>query len=173
MLALFAITFMLPFYFEELRGFSVERSGLLLTPLPPHHRRRGARERLAGRSHWLALAVACLGLLFLARLDARSTLGEVIGFLVLTGVGQGMFQTPNSRALMNAVPPEEQGEASGLLATGAWSARASASRSRGPSSPASAAPRRVGRSVRPRPEPSPLETSRRCSRPFSLGSKAR
>src|SRR4029077_13163512 len=34
MLALFAISFMLPFYFEELRGFSVEKSGLLLTPLP-------------------------------------------------------------------------------------------------------------------------------------------
>jgi hypothetical protein len=36
-------------------------------------------------------------LLFLARLDAESTLGEVIGGLVLTGVGQGMFQTPNAR----------------------------------------------------------------------------
>jgi uncharacterized protein involved in outer membrane biogenesis len=29
-----------------------------------------------------------------------------------------MFQTPNSRALMNAVPPGKQGDASGLLATG-------------------------------------------------------
>jgi hypothetical protein len=38
--------------------------------------------------------------------------------LVLTGVGQGMFQTPNARALMNAVPPGKHGEASGLLATG-------------------------------------------------------
>lgn len=37
---------------------------------------------------------------------------------VLAGVGQGMFQTPNARALMNAVPPGKQGEASGLLATG-------------------------------------------------------
>jgi MFS family permease len=34
MLALFAITFILPFYFEQLRGFSVEESGFLLTPLP-------------------------------------------------------------------------------------------------------------------------------------------
>jgi EmrB/QacA subfamily drug resistance transporter len=124
MLALFAVSFMLPFYFEELRGFSVERSGLLLTPLPltiavvaP------ISGSLADRigSRWLAaggLALACLGLLFLAQLDAGSTLGEVIGCLVLTGVGQGMFQTPNSRALMNAVPPGKQGEASGLLATG-------------------------------------------------------
>jgi EmrB/QacA subfamily drug resistance transporter len=124
MLALFAVSFMLPFYFEELRGFSVEKSGLLLTPLPltiavvaP------VSGSLADRigSRWLAasgLALACLGLLFLARLAAESTLGEIIGCLVLTGVGQGMFQTPNARALMNAVPPGEQGEASGLLATG-------------------------------------------------------
>jgi EmrB/QacA subfamily drug resistance transporter len=124
MLALFAISFMLPFYFEELRGFSVQKSGLLLTPLPltiavvaP------VSGSLADRigSRWLAaggLGVACLGLLFLARLDAGSSLVEVIGYLVLTGVGQGMFQTPNSRALMNSVPPGKQGEASGLLATG-------------------------------------------------------
>ncbi len=38
--------------------------------------------------------------------------------MVPAGVGQGMFQTPNARALMNAVPPGKQGEASGLLATG-------------------------------------------------------
>jgi EmrB/QacA subfamily drug resistance transporter len=124
MLALFAVSFMLPFYFEELRGFSVEKSGLLLTPLPltiavvaP------VSGSLADRigSRWLAaggLAVACLGLLFLARLGAGSPLGAVIGCLVLTGVGQGMFQTPNARALMNAVPPGKHGEASGLLATG-------------------------------------------------------
>ncbi|PYM40146.1 MAG: hypothetical protein DME16_26700 [Candidatus Rokuibacteriota bacterium] len=99
-------------------------ASVLLTPLPlsiavvaP------VSGSLADRigSRWLAaggLALACLGLVFLARLDAGSTLVEVIGCLVLTGVGQGMFQTPNARALMNAVPLGKQGEASGLLATG-------------------------------------------------------
>src|SRR5437660_5158757 len=33
-LALFAVSFMLPFYLEELRGFTIVQSGLLLTPLP-------------------------------------------------------------------------------------------------------------------------------------------
>ena len=33
-LALFAVSFMLPFYLEELRGFPTEQAGLLLTPLP-------------------------------------------------------------------------------------------------------------------------------------------
>ncbi len=34
MLALFAVSFLLPFYSEELRGYSTLRSALLLTPLP-------------------------------------------------------------------------------------------------------------------------------------------
>jgi len=79
MLALFAVGFMLPFYFEELRGFSVARSGLFLTVLPlaiavvaP------VSGLLADRfgSRWLAsggLAVACLGLAGVAHLNARSS----------------------------------------------------------------------------------------------------
>jgi len=124
MLALFGISFMLPFYFEELRGFSVEKSGLLLTPLPltiavvaPLS---GALADRIG-SRWLAsggLAVACLGLFLLAQLDATSTVGDIVWRLILTGVGQGFFQSPNTRALMNAAPGGAEGEASGLLTTG-------------------------------------------------------
>jgi MFS family permease len=124
MLALFAVGFMLPFYFEELRGFSAMESGLLLTPLPlaiglvaP------VSGALADRfgSRWLAssgLAVSCVGLVLLARLDQTSTVGDIVWRLALTGVGQGLFQTPNVRALMNAAPGGETGEASSLYATG-------------------------------------------------------
>ena len=34
MMALFAPGFLLPFYFEELRGFSIIQTGLMMTPLP-------------------------------------------------------------------------------------------------------------------------------------------
>ena len=123
MLALFAVGFMLPFYFEELRGFSVAKSGLFLTALPlsiafvaP------VSGSLADRfgSRWLAsggMALACCGLVLVAHLNARSSDWEIIWPLVLTGVGQGLFMTPNARALMNAAPTNEQGESSGLLAT--------------------------------------------------------
>jgi MFS family permease len=124
MLALFAVGFMLPFYFEELRGFSAARSGFFLTALPlslaivaP------VSGSLADRfgSRWLAsggLAVACLGLAAVAQLNTQSSDLRIIWPLVLTGVGQGLFMTPNARALMNAAPASEQGESSGLLATG-------------------------------------------------------
>ena len=124
MLALFAPGFLLPFYFEELRGFSVVQSGLLLTPLPITLAIMAPISgTLADRvgSRWLSplgLAVACLGLFFLSQINAQSTLFDIIWRLVLIGVGQGLFQAPNTRAMMGAAPRSEQGVASGLLATG-------------------------------------------------------
>lgn len=124
MLALFAVGFMLPFYFEELRGYSAMRSGLFLTALPltlaivaPVS--GSVADRFGSR--WLAaggLAIACFGLAALARLNAQSSAWDIIWPLVLAGFGQGLFMTPNARALMNAAPVSEQGESSGLLATG-------------------------------------------------------
>lgn len=122
-LALFAVSFMLPFYLEELRGFSTQQAGLLLTPLPltivvlaPFS---GAlADRLGSR--WLAaggLAIACLGLVFISQLNAHSSVFDIIWRLVLTGAGQAIFQSPNNSALMNDAPRAQQGIAAGFLAT--------------------------------------------------------
>ena len=124
MLALFAVGFILPFYFEELRVFSAAKSGLLLTAMPLSLAVMAPLSgSLADRfgSRWLAsggLAVACLGLCAVARLDAHSSDWAIIWPLLLTGAGQGMFMTPNARALMNSAPASEQGDSSGLLGTG-------------------------------------------------------
>src|SRR5437868_13085421 len=77
-LALFAVSFMLPFYLEELRGFTTVQAGLLLTPLPltiaviaPFS------GTLADRfgTRWLAeggLTYACIGVILIGQLDAHS-----------------------------------------------------------------------------------------------------
>jgi MFS family permease len=124
MLALFAVSFLLPFYLEELRGFDTLRSGLLLTPLPltlalvaPMS---GALADRVG-SRWLAplgLAIACAGLLLLSGLTQASSIAYLVLCLIVTGIGQGLFQSPNARAIMGAAPPNELGVASGTLATG-------------------------------------------------------
>src|SRR5205807_4680467 len=123
-LALFAVSFMLPFYLEELRGFSTEQAGLLLTPLPltiavlaPFS--GAVADRIGTR--WLAaggLLIACIGLLLISQLNAQSSTWDIIWRLVFTGFGQAMFQSPNNSALMGAAPRGRQGTASGFLATG-------------------------------------------------------
>ena len=124
MLALFAVSFLMPFYFEELRGFSTERSGLLLTSLSLTIAVVGPiAGTLSDRfgSRWLAplgLAILAFGLVALARLDATSSTDEIIWPLVVAGLGQGLFLSPNSNTLFAATPAAEQGEASGLLQTG-------------------------------------------------------
>src|SRR5439155_12329977 len=91
--------------------------------LAADHCRRRAVQRRARRSLRLTLvgggglALASVGLLLLTRLDAHSTIEQIVGCLVLIGLGQGMFQSPDARAVMNAAPAGEQGEASALLAT--------------------------------------------------------
>lgn len=123
-LALFAVSFLLPFYLEELRGYSTLQAGLLLTPLAltiaviaPFS---GALADRIG-TRWLAsagLAIACVGLVFMSQLNAQSSTFDIIWRLVFTGAGQALFQSPNNSALMGAAPLGHQGSASGFLATG-------------------------------------------------------
>lgn len=123
-LALFAVSFMLPFYLEELRGFSAQEAGFLLTPLPLTI---AVVAPLSGSladkigTRWLAatgLAIACLGLALVGQLDSHSSLFDIIWRLSLTGLGQALFQSPNNSALMGAAPRQSQGVAAGFLATG-------------------------------------------------------
>ena len=124
MMALFAPGFLLPFYFEELRGFSTIQTGLMMTPLPLMLAVIAPLSgTLADRfgSRWLSpagLAIACFGLVLLSQINAQSSTFDIIWRLAVTGIGQGLFQSPNTRTLMSAAPLNAQGEASGLLATG-------------------------------------------------------
>src|SRR2546425_4008305 len=124
MLALFAPGFLLPFYFEELRGFPAVQAGLLLTPLSltlavMAPLSGSLADRFGSRLLApLGLAIACFGLVLLSQLNAHSSLWDIIWRLVVIGIGQGLFQSPNTRALMGAASPDEQGIASGLLSTG-------------------------------------------------------
>ncbi|GHO81688.1 MFS transporter [Ktedonobacter sp. SOSP1-85] len=124
MMALFAPGFLLPFYFEQLRGFSTVQTGLLLTPLPITFAIAAPLSgALADRlgSRWLSpvgLGIACFGLFLLGQINAQSTPWDILWRLAVTGIGQGIFQSPNTRTMMGAAPLHAQGEASGLLATG-------------------------------------------------------
>jgi EmrB/QacA subfamily drug resistance transporter len=124
-LALFAVSFIMPFYFEQLRGFSPRVAGLLLTPLPvmiaiiaPIS---GSIADRTGSTRGLAaggLLIACVGLVLVGLLGTGSSAMDIIWRLLVVGFGQALFQAPNNSALLGAAPPRHRGVASGFLATG-------------------------------------------------------
>jgi EmrB/QacA subfamily drug resistance transporter len=122
--ALFAVAFLTPFYFEQLRGMSTERSGLIMIAYPlmiallaPF---TGALSDRVG-SRVLApagLGLASVALALLGCIGPSTPLPWVATCLALGGVSQALFQPANNSALLGAAPPERQGLAGGLLATG-------------------------------------------------------
>ena len=121
--AFFSATFLLPFYFEQLRGFSTSRAGLLLVSLSVGIGLIGPlsgalADRIGSRLLApLGLAVAAAGLFLISRFDGNTALWFIIVALAVSGVGLGIFASPNSSSLMGAAPDNKRGVASGLLAT--------------------------------------------------------
>jgi EmrB/QacA subfamily drug resistance transporter len=121
--ATFAVPFLMPFYLEELRGWSAQRAGLLLTPLPltiaiiapmtgALADRIGTRKLASG-----GMLVVAVGLALLSRIEAETAVPLLVAELVLIGAGQAAFQPPNNSALMGSAPRERQGVAAGVLAS--------------------------------------------------------
>jgi EmrB/QacA subfamily drug resistance transporter len=122
--ASFGISLLMPFYFEQLRGFGTQQTGLLLTPFPVTIAvvapiSGALADRIGTR--WLAatgMTLLCFGLLALSGLGADDSKLDIVLRLMLAGGGQALFQSPNNSALLGSAPPNRQGLASGLLATG-------------------------------------------------------
>jgi MFS family permease len=110
-----------------LHGYDFERTplwaGILMLPLTVGFLIAGPlsgylSDRFGARlfsSTGLALmAAAFVGLLLL---PVDFAYPEFAALLLLSGVGQGMFSSPNTSAIMGSVPPEQRGAASGMRAT--------------------------------------------------------
>ncbi|MDA4135795.1 MAG: MFS transporter [Thaumarchaeota archaeon] len=65
----------------------------------------------------LGLLVSCFGFLLLANIGKTVTFPELAVPLVFVGSGMGIFAAPNRASIMNSVPPEERGIASGVSTT--------------------------------------------------------
>ncbi|HEY9219589.1 MAG TPA: MFS transporter, partial [Phenylobacterium sp.] len=110
----------LPFLLQEELGLSPLAAGLHITAWPAAV---AATALIAGRladrvsTAWLcALGGAALsaGLAGLALRPLGDTPAAVLSFIALAGVGFGLFQTPNNRALFLAAPLDRSGAAGGL-----------------------------------------------------------
>jgi EmrB/QacA subfamily drug resistance transporter len=119
---LFTATFLLPFMLQEGSGIGPLEAGLLITPIPiaaavvaPFS---GAlSDRIGSRlPASLGIALLAVGLLSLTTLPPTFDPLDLTWRLVLIGAGQGLFMSPNSSAVLGAVPRLRLGSASGMVA---------------------------------------------------------
>jgi EmrB/QacA subfamily drug resistance transporter len=112
---------LLPFYLENVLGFSVQQVGLLLAVTPIA---LGIVAPVAGTlsDKWGArpITLTGLGLLVIGyfAISTLSTETTVFGYLLRllpVGLGMGIFQSPNNSVIMGAAPRHQLGVVSGLL----------------------------------------------------------
>jgi MFS family permease len=117
-LAIAAITTILNYHFQYVRGWNAQMAGLILIVTPiimaimaPNSGRISDRihpQKLAA----IGMAIATLALLILIFLDANTPIWLIVIAMVLQGIGMGLFTTPNTNAIMSSVPPNETPNAS-------------------------------------------------------------
>ncbi|SIT47639.1 Uncharacterized transporter YebQ [Paraburkholderia piptadeniae] len=113
----------LPFYFEDALHLSQMETGFLITPWPvvvalvaPVAGRLSDRYP-PGALGAAGLACLCAGLVSLSLLPAHPSVYAIAVRMAICGVGFGLFQSPNIKALMASAPHARSGGASGVVAT--------------------------------------------------------
>jgi EmrB/QacA subfamily drug resistance transporter len=118
-----AVLFVMPFYLQTAHGIGVSTAGLLMTPIPLGMVVFGPisgvlSDRIGSRVLSTAgLLVGAVAAYSLTRLSLSSGFPGIAVRLALIGAGIGLFQSPNSSAVLGTVPPFRLGVASGTLAT--------------------------------------------------------
>jgi EmrB/QacA subfamily drug resistance transporter len=122
-ICLYSVIFLMPFYLIQGRGLDPAQSGLLLTTQPIlmaiSAPLSGTLSDKIGSRFLSTIGMLIIGggLFLLSRLTASSSNAQIILSLAVTGLGTGVFISPNTSALMGSAPRDRQGIASGILAT--------------------------------------------------------
>jgi EmrB/QacA subfamily drug resistance transporter len=118
-LSRFALMFLFVFYFQGAQGDDPITAGIKLAPLAlgmlvsspvagVWADRHGSRMLSA-----LGMVVTAVGLAAMTTLQPNSAYWESATWLALVGIGSGMFNSPNTAAMMGAVPAARRGIAAG------------------------------------------------------------
>jgi MFS family permease len=118
-LSRFALLFVFVFYFQGAQGDDPITAGIKLAPLAVGMLiaspaagiwadRHGSRTLAA-----VGMLVSAAALALMTTLQADSPYWQSTLWLFLAGIGSGMFQSPNTAAMMGAVPADRRGVAAG------------------------------------------------------------
>lgn len=118
-LSRFALMFLFVFYFQGAQGDDPITAGVKLAPLaigmlvasPPagiYADRHGSRGLAA-----LGMLVSAAGLAAMTTLEPGSAFWESALWLLVVGIGSGLFNSPNTAAMMGTVPNDRRGIAAG------------------------------------------------------------
>jgi EmrB/QacA subfamily drug resistance transporter len=118
-LARFALMFLFVFYFQGAQGNSPIEAGIKLIPLAlgmliasplagMYADRHGSRALAAA-----GMLLSALGLAGMTTLTVSSAYLQSGLWLMVVGVGSGMFNSPNTAAMMGSVPAQRRGIAAG------------------------------------------------------------
>jgi EmrB/QacA subfamily drug resistance transporter len=122
-IGLFHITFLMPFYLIQGRGFTPQQAGLLLTAQPlvmalVAPLSGALSDRVGTRlPSTIGMVILTGGLLLFSRVAPDTPPGAVVALLAVAGLGTGVFISPNNSALMGSAPAGRQGIAAAVLAT--------------------------------------------------------
>ena len=116
-----AVLFMMPFYLQNVLGFSAKTAGFVVVPgafcMAVMGTVSGVLSDRFGRRPFTVggLASSAIGLLILALVTEDSSLWMVVPALTLMNIGMGTFYSPNSSSVMSTVGQVQYGVVSGFL----------------------------------------------------------
>lgn len=121
-MAMYALVFLTPFYLMFVLNYSILKVGLVMAASPAvtlivAPLSGAASDRIGTRVFAACgMCIAAIGLFLMSHLPQSAAVSDVVWRLAVTGLGTGMFQSPNNSAVMGSVPLPYLGIASGILA---------------------------------------------------------
>jgi EmrB/QacA subfamily drug resistance transporter len=118
--SMFSSTMLLPFYLQHILNYSSTQVGLMMSFFPITMAFVSplsglASDKLGPNALTTGgMIFAAIGLFYYSILPATAHFYQVIPGAILTGIGVGMFQSPNNSSVMSSVPPQKLGIAGGI-----------------------------------------------------------
>jgi EmrB/QacA subfamily drug resistance transporter len=116
-------TLLIAFYFQLGVGYTPLQSGIAIVPLEAAYLilsliSGSLSDKYGSRAlSSLGLLIAAVGILLASTFNITTPYLEIAIILLMTGIGNGLFTSPNTRAIMSSVPANRRGIANGFRAT--------------------------------------------------------